>query len=383
MTSFRSHGQSLSEYGLILALVVLVAVGGLISFAPDLLNVLGIMGGSIMGTGSVAGSSSGGSGGSSPVVSPVTGTTTVEIKLSDGSVIAVPNYPASAAQAIETAGVNGATNLYVSALRDMIDQLVATGEVDATQAAFLTQLANQSHSLAEEQKYLESNCFTSTFIAANVGSLPSCASSGTGGDIPPTLRQQFQDAAMLYYTSGYNPPPTSVDVFRFLYDRHSNNLSTILMSAPSGTVLEQLSAVGSANPSLVSAQPQTGVISAVDQSGNPMPLPYTKAPSQAVLVYDQYQQALANGSLTNPAVKTVVDHLVNQILTMDMRLGNAIQQYTTDVTTQNNVLLSGGTPTAIDLAPYTQIKVSSPTHSNASDICTTGQGTDSGVQCAG
>lgn len=84
-------------------------------------------------------------------------------------------------------------------------------------------------------------------------------------------------------------------------------------------------------------------------------------------VYNQYQRAQDNGSLDNPAVKAVVGSLVNEILNMQTRLGDAI------------LLMTQTNP---DLTTAKQTKVSGPTHGKSSDICTAGAGSDTGVQCS-
>lgn len=136
----HNTAQAASEYALALALVALVGIGGLAVFGPSLLQALGLMGTSVAGTGTIA--SKAPTAGPLPA-STTTGTSTLAITLSDGSTIAVPNYPTSQAQLVDTMGTNGATDLYIAALRDLADQLVLSGELTPEQAGYLNQAATR------------------------------------------------------------------------------------------------------------------------------------------------------------------------------------------------------------------------------------------------
>ncbi len=176
-------GQSLSEYLLLATLIAIVSIGGLSVLAntaanslPNLLecifdgaceNKTNNNGNSPSPTGTAI-EVSGGAGQGTHLPRPAPNTSHVSFTLSNGSQITLTNYPTDLSCMIETAGGNGTTETLLANLEELITALVEAGEIDATQAGTLSDLANQGHLIAEYQGAIEA------FDANN--------SAWTGGD---------------------------------------------------------------------------------------------------------------------------------------------------------------------------------------------------------
>jgi len=147
-------GQSLSEYGLVCALVGVAAVGGLVLLGGSLDDALK----NIWGQPSAlqfSATASGNSGTSANSSHPAPGMQEVTITLENGKTITLPQYPADLGRTVQTIGVNGSTDLLAQNMKAMADAMLAAGEITPEQANGLIRLANQGHRIAEMEKAWE------------------------------------------------------------------------------------------------------------------------------------------------------------------------------------------------------------------------------------
>ena len=75
-------------------------------------------------------------------------TRTLSFPLSNGQTITIDNYPVDLDTTLETVGSNGTTHILASLMRELTSQLVDAGEITETQAINLLELANQGHQIA-------------------------------------------------------------------------------------------------------------------------------------------------------------------------------------------------------------------------------------------
>ena len=94
----------------------------------------------------------------------------VGIGLSDGTQLQLNNYPAKVDSLVQTSGANGTSELLLSDLDSLIQQLSASGEITPSDASLLQQLSNQGHQMAGIEGLIEdaatkSNGQTSGFLS--------------------------------------------------------------------------------------------------------------------------------------------------------------------------------------------------------------------------
>lgn len=102
---------------------------------------------------------------------------------------------------------------------------------------------------------------------------------------------------------------------------------------------------------------------------------------------DLYTQAKASGALSDPAVASVIDSLSGQIYVMsDQAKWNAKGVANGSIPKENYFQdMSYGYVTAMEQTGVSNLPpgaISSATHGNSSQICSTGAGSDSGTNCA-
>jgi hypothetical protein len=149
-----SLGQSLPEYVLPLALVVVVAVGASTLLQDNLFE--NIMGSQMGETYSAQNKSVHLAPMGTPTAPSAGGLTRkVQIKLADGSLLILNDLPVNIKQSVETVGANGTTELLLANLDSLIRQLRRANQIDETQANRLSNLSNQGHQLAAMQRALE------------------------------------------------------------------------------------------------------------------------------------------------------------------------------------------------------------------------------------
>ncbi len=152
----RQRGQTLVEYVMAGGLIALVGLGALVflsgslqSMLPDLLNR--IFGDAPV---TVAHAPSAEPLGTMPTApSGIPGT--VKITLANGETVTLPGFPGSTSQAVETAGINGATKTLLANMQTFIDKLETAGDLTPEQVNMLRDLANAGHEVAEVERMLE------------------------------------------------------------------------------------------------------------------------------------------------------------------------------------------------------------------------------------
>jgi hypothetical protein len=167
-------GQGLSEYAMIGALVVVVALGGLTLLGGKLSNLFGGMIGKPKPPVLAVTSPS-----TSPQSAPdLPGTaetpaeprqpmqtlpaSPVTFKLPSGTLLNL-GMPTDVTESVQTIGANGTLIMVGTSIKSMAEQLLASGDINQEQANTLMRLANQAHHMAEIQKTLET-------ISASYGS---------------------------------------------------------------------------------------------------------------------------------------------------------------------------------------------------------------------
>jgi hypothetical protein len=151
---FRVPGQSLNEYGIAFALIVVVAIAGLVTLGNRSNQML-------TQSNQVLFDNPGGGSGSARQMAgllggrPAPGLTQVQLRMADGTLLTLDNYPANLSKSIETVGGNGTTQLLLANLRSLAKQLVDQGKISQDEYNRMEALANQGHRLASIQKLLE------------------------------------------------------------------------------------------------------------------------------------------------------------------------------------------------------------------------------------
>ena len=336
------QGQALPEYCLYLSLVAIVAIAGLSPLGQGLFNHFSNMGGQTTsvnaslnamsgssGTSQAAGASTGGSvpassGTStaatgtgtvtgSPLTAPAASTGTyqsVTATLKNGTTLNLGKYPSNAAQLVETAGVSGTTQYMVGMLQTMAQQLKDSGSITEAQYSSLINLSNKGHDIGTVQGQLEG------LMNQNGGTLVGLLDN----EMPIMGKESYADGWFKYTVSsnakalGSNstgPYGSNVDI-DWLTSFDTNNKT---------------------NP---------------NAWANPLFNNFSNA----------YNAAKADGSLSDPVVKQIVDDLAFKI----MISGEVFEEdpKSTIVSEVKSVF----------------------THYNSKGICNQGNGNDSGVQCS-
>jgi Flp pilus assembly pilin Flp len=232
----------------------------------------------------------------------------VTATLKNGATLNLGKYPSDAAQLVETAGISGATQYMVGLLQNVAQQLQASGSITEAQYNSLINLSNKGHDIGSVQAELE------VLLDANGGSLVSVK------DQPMKLLGKSS------YADGW-----------FEY-----------------TVKNVVQSLGSSNTgpygSNINIDWLTSFDTATDPDAwaNPMYNNFMNA----------YKTAKADGSLSDPVVKQIVDDLAFKILIA----GEVMEE-------RGDKLLKDEVKSAY-------------THYNSMGICSQGNGKDSGVQCS-
>jgi hypothetical protein len=156
-------GQSLTEYGLVGALVLVACIGGIAILGNSLRDSFASMITAPPAKPIAVASSPVSSIPASPsapvLPSSVSSATlvspnTLQIKLADGSTLNM-NIPVDVAKSIQTIGANGTTQLLASSLEELAAQLKAEGKVDQTGSDAILKLANLAHRIASIESVVE------------------------------------------------------------------------------------------------------------------------------------------------------------------------------------------------------------------------------------
>jgi len=164
--SYPVKGQILSEHGLAIALVSIASIGGLLYFQDQLqalwsgydfgspMAVAAVP--SLPGNGSNSGVSGNGSNGNSNSNNAGGGSgSPMSIRLADGTMVDIGNYPTSLTKAIETSGINGTTEQLLASLEAMAESLAAQGKLTPEQSSAYSRLANLGHEIANVEQVVE------------------------------------------------------------------------------------------------------------------------------------------------------------------------------------------------------------------------------------
>lgn len=159
----KTSGQSLTEYGLIVSLVVLSAITALSLLGGNTMMTLSNLVGTASASEPLGTAKLTEPPGSSPVpsaqspASPATGTaiSPPAFTTANGTDIQLANYPIDLHQSVATSGANGTTSLLANNLTSTAQQLLDAGDISQTQFNELMDLANQGHKLATIYGLLE------------------------------------------------------------------------------------------------------------------------------------------------------------------------------------------------------------------------------------
>lgn len=164
-------GQGLSEYVLISACVLVLAIPAFIFLGNSVENVTANM---LNHTNNTSSASSTNFPDSSNHISTSKNTLQmslnqeqgIKLTLADSTSLHLPNYPSDIAKTITTLGANGTTKLLADSLSAVIQQLQDKGEISPEQYNRLMALANQGHRIAliEEiyEKQMEESNYNGT-----------------------------------------------------------------------------------------------------------------------------------------------------------------------------------------------------------------------------
>lgn len=202
---------------------------------------------------------------------------------------------------LATSGANGATTQLANQMAQSIQELQAQGKLDPAQANLLLRLANQGHEIAQVMSLLES------------------AAAAAGND--PV---KFENTSIIYNGKTYTPKTLGLEIgWRGAQpaDIAKNGALALAAWEQPGDVLNEFLNI--------------------------------------------YAQAERDGSLNDPAVKSIISNLTSQIV---------VASESVETFTCNNESLF--TPDMM-----TSTVASAATHANSGGICTTGGNSDNGQKC--
>jgi hypothetical protein len=244
----------------------------------------------------------------SGVQPPAQPSQTVTITLSSGHVLTLGNYPDNPSALVETMGIAGASAFMMSSLDTLANQLKQSGSITDSQYSALIELSNRGHAIANTQAQLE------TLIKAGHSNLSDIGSQPLG------LNGNTVDA---------NGQPYTVE------DSYNNIGSSFVRPENMSTMDSLVATVDPNDPGMWGSNTQFNHF------------------------LTAYKNALADGSLSDPVVKQVVDDLAMKILLSAESFETAVK----------------------DELDVTNTVSSNLTHQNSVGICSQGQGQDTGVAC--
>jgi Flp pilus assembly pilin Flp len=159
----NASGNTVSEYGIIAALIMAVCLGSLQLMGSNLDGVMNQFAGSLKLKSKPALAESitvNPQDSSSQQVSTANQVWTFQT--TSGFKLNLQSYPQNIEKAIITAGANGTTEIILGNLNSLIRQLQESGEITKEQASLLTALSNQGHEIAKIEALLETTQANST-----------------------------------------------------------------------------------------------------------------------------------------------------------------------------------------------------------------------------
>jgi hypothetical protein len=148
------RGNSLAEYGVPLAIVGILVVGGCLAVNPAMKSFLQ----SSLSTQPIQNTGTGAASGQTLSVQPLgisPLTTEAVITLSDGTQIRLSSFPKDLKQSIEAVGGNGTTDLLSNTLAELAQKLKEAGKIDEVQFQSLIKLSQKGHEAARMQGLID------------------------------------------------------------------------------------------------------------------------------------------------------------------------------------------------------------------------------------
>jgi Flp pilus assembly pilin Flp len=268
----RPSGQSLSEYGLVLSLVAVVCIGGLTLFGGQVTNVLANLGASVaphpvkapdIEIAQVPASASPVSAvpaSVAPVSSvPVTAVTRTpppkgmdQVCFQSGSCLNVPIVPAKTSITNVSAS-NGIklTGQFADTLMQIANQLAADPNADPTLRDMITKLANNGHSIADNEGSMINACPPGSECINNISAFNSAhmATYSAGN----TFNSQYT-AVMDYLQTNPSALPPEMQNMVTLESQQIQNIASAYIAAPTKQSSDVAGSAPSANWSVKDTQ---------------------------------------------------------------------------------------------------------------------------------
>jgi hypothetical protein len=253
-------------------------------------------------------------------------TQTIQLTLSDGSSLALENYPTDIKSLVETLGPNGTTDLLADSLKSLAKQLLSQGKITPDQANTLMKLSNHGHSWARTQGFFEDAVVESEGDKARFE-----------GKVKPILDELYNSTRFV------TPDRFDSEVIKLF--KMDNTYSAVKLDA-------QGLALKGANG-----------MYAIDSSTQ---LKAYYIPVQVEFA-NAYTEASKSGALQDPVVKQVVASLSQNIFSIgSLTIASAVRVLTP----------------AFQLKPSDlNLTVKQELDGNSSNICAAGGGKDTGVYC--
>ncbi len=161
------QGQGLAEYTLIALLALLVCIPAIGLFGGDFLNVLkglfvGMNQSVVAQATPLTQAQVTMSGDKAATALSNLKAVNIQLKLKDGTVINLKNYPQDLKQYVEATGSNGATTVLLAQMDTLIQQLKAKNALSTSQVTYLQQLSSQGYRLADIEAVIEKTYQTSS-----------------------------------------------------------------------------------------------------------------------------------------------------------------------------------------------------------------------------
>lgn len=247
------------------------------------------------------------------------------LKLADGSTVALPAFPQDLKQSVESVGGNGTTQFLLANLDALREQLLQEGKLTPEQDNLLKALSSQGHYIAGAEAAMENPAKTTGSSSA------------------------YGSSTIVYDGHGAEPIEFSLRLMSGMGYYPDNN--------PNGTTYSSVTGI---SPQAAKDLHMEGAIS----MGND------------TLKFAQiYSTALEQGAMDDPAVRSVIQTLTQNVLDIADQTGKA-GDYTANEYFYEQPQFSNYTP-----GNFNQNVAAPLTHTNSAAICQTGGGQDSGIQC--
>jgi hypothetical protein len=265
----------------------------------------------------------------------------VQLRLSDGTVISLEQYPKETSDLVQVASSDG-TEVLLANLRSLTRQLREKGKITEAQANQLSSLANRGHALANLERQFEQ------------------AAKKSGNS-----KEKFAATRIPYQGKVYSPTELS-----HLLGVHSVSSLGIPLDAETyalHTKFLRAGVVSSLNPDVQKATAKIQQQMNFDPA-NYKPLAIGK-PYYEFL--QQFDKVTDSGALREPAVQKVVEHLMSQLISIQTNVG-----ITAIAVAAPQKEYKGFFP-----GDFQALQASSLSHKKSKSICQTGGGEDTGVSC--